>query len=150
MEKGVSQKRKVLTPKSRCVTRQSILLGITSVNATRLPISLAASDFPKFLLSYFQRLDDDPIESVQLPLEAAVLPPTTILFPYINCHVLARRLKRQEELECESKKTTDIPSTSLGHRCPYMHFTSSQSLPNLQGVIRLTYLSVASSFLLGL
>ena len=99
------------------------------------------------LLSYFQSLDNGPIEAVQLPLEATVLSPATILLSCTKSHRLVRPLTKERRSQ---KKHGRIPSTSLGHRCPYMHFRSSHSLPNLQGVIRLTYLSVAISFLLGL
>lgn len=44
------------------------------------------------LLSHFQSLDNGPIEPVQLPFEAAILPPATILLPYIDSHRLARGL----------------------------------------------------------
>ena len=77
------------TPRSRCVIWKSILLGITSVKAC--DCHLAAFDFPRLLLPYFQRLDNGSIEPMQLPLEAAVFPPTTILFSCVNCHMLALR-----------------------------------------------------------
>ena len=85
-------------PKSRCVTWERILLGITH-RSRQHDCYIAALDFPKLLLSYFQRLDDGPIEPVQFPLKAAVIPPATIFFSYINCHVLARKLEAMEGIQ---------------------------------------------------
>lgn len=130
---------------SRYVTSETACVWTAHGVKSRRPPSSS------ILLSYFQSLNNGPIEPVQLPLKAAVLPPTTVLLSYIDDHRLALRFyKGTNPRKTMSKEIEAIPSTSLGHRCPYMHFRSSQSLPNLQGVIRLTYLSVAISFLLGL
>ena len=77
------------------------------------------SSFPPFLLSYFGRLDNGPIEPVQLPLEAAILPPTTILLPYIHGHRLAHGVKSSDENPKESEveggggRTFDVVGASV-------------------------------------
>ena len=82
------------------------------------PIFLHSS-FPPFLLSYFGRLDNGPIEPVQLPLEATILPPTTILLPYIDGHRLAHGLDssdgtpRKARCKGTGERTFDVVGASV-------------------------------------
>lgn len=80
-----------------------------------------ASSHDRFLvlLSHFQSLDNGPVESVQLPLKAAIFPPTTILLSYINGHRLARLLQslglisKRREVEGDRGCTFHIIGASM-------------------------------------